>query len=204
MARVTQAEFARMADVNRSTVHRWIASGRIETDAHGLIDPEAAARMRDATESPLPHHQARKAQIDADKADNGAGMTQGIGQGQIGPQNATPPATERNSGLISKEDAAHRARVAMMNDREWAAVQREIDARKAAGELVDVSKVRDAWCSAFVLLRSSIEALPPRAAPALAVRRGEVAAIERDLADMITDLLNECSAAFERKLNGLA
>jgi hypothetical protein len=65
MTRVTQAEFARLSGVNRSTVHRWIQNGRIETDAHGLIDPDTAARMREATESPLPHHQARKAQFDA-------------------------------------------------------------------------------------------------------------------------------------------
>ena len=60
---VTQAEFARMCGVNRSTVHKWIGAGRIQTEPSGLIDPEAAARMRDATESPMPHHQARKAQF---------------------------------------------------------------------------------------------------------------------------------------------
>ena len=78
-ARVTQAEFARITGVNRSTVHRWIQNGRIEVDAQGLIDPGAAARMRDATESPLPHHQARKAQFDEARAGQGptpAGKTQ--------------------------------------------------------------------------------------------------------------------------------
>jgi DNA-binding XRE family transcriptional regulator len=193
MSRITQAEFARLAGVNRSTVHRWIANGRIEADAQGLIDPESAARMREATESPLPHHQARKAQFDEARAGDG------MGQATSAQQSATT-----STELISKEDANHRAKIAIMKEREWAAVQREIDARKAAGDLVDVSKVRDAWRSAFVLLRSSHEALPPRAAPALAVRRGDVAAIERDLADMIADLLNECAAAFERKLDGQA
>jgi hypothetical protein len=193
MSRITQAEFARIAGVNRSTVHRWIAAGRIEADTQGLIDPEAAARMREATESPLPHHQARKAQFDEARAGDG------MGQATNAQQSATT-----STELISKEDANHRAKIAIMKEREWAAVQREIDARKAAGELVDVSKVRDAWRSAYVLLRASMEALPPRAAPALAVRRGEVAAIERDLADMIADLLNECAAAFDRKLDGQA
>ena len=62
MKRVTQAEFARLAGVNRSTVTRWLQNGRIQADPSRLIDPDAALKMRAATESPLPHHQARKEQ----------------------------------------------------------------------------------------------------------------------------------------------
>ena len=61
---VTQAEFARMCGVNRCTVHKWIGAGRIQTEPSGLIDPEAAMRMRESTESKLPIHQARKAQLE--------------------------------------------------------------------------------------------------------------------------------------------
>ena len=192
---VTQAEFARLAGVNRSTVTRWLQNGRIKAEPNGLIDPEAAAAMRDATESPMPHHQARKAQFDE------ARQYQGTPPPEKTQQGATPAAT---ADQISKEDAAHRAKVAMMREREWTAVQREIDARKAAGELVDVAKVRDAWRSAFILLRATIEALPPRAAPALASRRGDVTAMEHDLAGMLSDALNEAAAAFNRKLDGVA
>lgn len=65
---ITQAQFARLCGVHRASVHCWIKKGRIKTDASGLIDPEAATRMLLATESQLPHHQARKAQIKALKA----------------------------------------------------------------------------------------------------------------------------------------
>ena len=103
MTRVTQAEFARLAGVNRSTVHRWIQNGRIEADAHGLIDPDAAARMRDATESPMPHHQARKAQFDEAR--------EGIGQGgaektQQAGQEAQQPATPEPMPAMEKLGAA--------------------------------------------------------------------------------------------------
>ena len=100
MNRVTQAEFARICGVNRSTVHRWIENGRIETDAQGLIDPEAATRMKEATSSPLPHHEARKAQFDAQRA---AGMDN-HSQTQQNPANEaalpaeTHSATQSNTG----------------------------------------------------------------------------------------------------------
>ena len=52
--RVTQAEFARICGVNRSTVSKWIKNQRIQADENGLIDPVAASAMREATESPMP------------------------------------------------------------------------------------------------------------------------------------------------------
>ncbi len=64
---MTQSEYAEHANVNRSTISRWIKNGRISKESSGLIDPDKADTQRDSTESPLVHHQARKAQIDADK-----------------------------------------------------------------------------------------------------------------------------------------
>jgi hypothetical protein len=61
---VTQAEFARMCGVNRSTVNQWVRRGRIKKDAGGLIDQNLAMGMKESTESKRPHHQARKAQFE--------------------------------------------------------------------------------------------------------------------------------------------
>jgi hypothetical protein len=195
MTRVTQAEFARMAGVNRSTVHRWIQNGRIETDAHGLIDPDTAARMREATESPLPHHQARKAQFDESR--------QGVGQGveekmQQPPQpGATmPPATEG----IGKDEVTHRRNVAVMLEREWMAKQREIEARKAAGELYERVVVREAWSSAFIVLRSALESLPDRAAAELSRHHGDTPSIHNELSGMMADVLREVADHFKRRI----
>jgi len=65
---LSQAAYARHANVSPTTVGRWIRAGRISLEADGGIDPDKADRQRIASESPLPHHQARKAQIDAEKA----------------------------------------------------------------------------------------------------------------------------------------
>ena len=68
MTVVTRAEFARHMGVNRSTVTRWIESGRIQPNAEGNIDLEAAEALLPKTASPLPHHMARSEQIAEQKA----------------------------------------------------------------------------------------------------------------------------------------
>jgi hypothetical protein len=198
---MTRAEYARHAQVNKATVTRWVQSGRIRLEPSGLLDPEAADRMRAATESPLPHHQARKAQIDAAKAEQtapgeraAAGEYSGTATAQI-----APPA-QSSQALLGKDEVTHRRNVAVMLEREWTARQKEIEARRAAGELYERARVRAAWRSAFVTLRAVLEAMPDRAAPELAARRGDVAAIHADLSGMMADVLREVSDTFERKL----
>lgn len=214
MTRVTQAEFARMAGVNRSTVHRWLQNGRIEADANGLIDPDAAARMRDATESPMPHHQARKSQFDEQRQvasgqppaepSPACGRVQGEGQSSLPPKHpehgatVARPATE----VINKEDVRHRRDVAVMLEREWTAKQREVDARKSAGELYEKERVRNAWRNAFILMRTIAESVPDRNAAELAAMR-ETAAVRTAMAGYMADMLNEVSSAFDRALDGL-
>jgi hypothetical protein len=116
MTIVTRAEYARHAGVNRSTVTRWIEAGRIPSRPDGLIDQAQADQMRDVTESPLPHHQARKAQIETEKAEAQAtrnaqdatiasGMCQGMGADQIGQQNATQAATPSNTTETTATEA---------------------------------------------------------------------------------------------------
>ena len=66
--RMTAGEYAVYADVNNSTVCRWLQNGRIEKGADGPINRREADVMRVKTESPEPHHQARKEQIEEAKA----------------------------------------------------------------------------------------------------------------------------------------
>lgn len=206
MTHLTQAEFARQRGVNKSTVTRWIQNGRLTPEPNGLIDPERAARQLDATESPLPHHQARKAQFDEARQVGGLG---GAEKTQTAPseRGATvvqQGATDEQQTEIPKDVVAHRTKLAMMREREWTATQREIEARKSAGELCEVSRVREAWRSAYVLLRATLKSMPPRAAPELAACKGDVAAIEHDLDAQVDIALRECSEAFNRKLEGIA
>jgi DNA-binding transcriptional MerR regulator len=62
MSQVTQAELARALGVAKSTVTKYKKAGRIRFDEHGLIDLDTARAQILDTESPLPHHQARKRQ----------------------------------------------------------------------------------------------------------------------------------------------
>lgn len=195
MKRLTQAEFARLCRVNRSTVNRWLKNGRIEADAHGLIDPDAANKMRDLTGSPLPHHEARKAQFDEARELLGKGEAEKIVKSEETNIND-------DDEVLSKETVSHRRNVAVMREREWTAKKKEIEARRAAGELYEKEKVWDAWRSAFIILRTNMESVPDRSSSGLAAHLGNVAAIHHDLSGAVSDALRECADEFERKLNG--
>ncbi len=78
MTRVTQAEFARLVDVNRSTVLRAIQRARIAANEDGSLDLEVEDDSRDSLElaalslwensgSSRPHHRARMIQIREEK-----------------------------------------------------------------------------------------------------------------------------------------
>jgi hypothetical protein len=191
MARVTQAEFARLAGVNRSTVHRWIASGRIEADAQGLIDPEAAARMREATESPLPHHQARKAQLDAEK-------DAGMADAEAGDEGIDSEGVA-STGQISKDEALHRRLVASMKKAEEDAHEAKVKNLKLCGELVESAKIEAAFENAIVILFSTLDSLPDRISSELAAKKGDATAIHHILSNAILDLRRDVHSQFKRR-----
>ena len=194
MTRVTQAEFARMAGVNRSTVHRWLQNGRIEADAHGLIDPDAAARMRDATESPLPHHQARKAQFDEAR--------DGIGQGgaEKTQQGATGGATEPMPGL-EKLGAALKLETWKLQKAKAETANMELD--KLAGALVERAEVDFVLHDFGQTLRAMLESLPDRMAHEC-MRIRDAADLHKYLADTFADVLVEMSEHMKRKMEETA
>ncbi len=123
MTAVSRAEFARRHNVNRSTVTRWIDSGRIKVDADGNIDLEVATAMLPRTASPLPHHMARAEQISEQK-----GLP-------LPEPDATPPATRNNpdATLDRDETASLRLKLARVNREEAeaaiAAMKRDEQAR---------------------------------------------------------------------------
>jgi phage terminase Nu1 subunit (DNA packaging protein) len=192
--RITQAEFARMAGVNRSTVHRWIASGRIEADAQGLIDPEAAARMREATESPLPHHQARKAQFDEARSGDG------LGQATSAQQSATsgqPPAADPMPAA-EKIGTALKLETYKLQKAKAETANLELD--KLAGSLVERADVDFVLSDFGNTLRGLMEGRADRLAPAIAAHRGDVGAIHKAIEDDSHDLLLAMSDTMKRKM----
>lgn len=190
MTRVTQAEFARMAGVNRSTVHRWIANGRILADAQGLIDPDAAAKMREATESSMPHHQARKDQFEA------ARQYQVMGQGEKTQQGATEGATDARS--IKEQIEAERLR----KERAQADAM-EMERDKARKTLIDLAYHRFAVREQAEIVRALIESMPHRLAPGLSACRGDVAQITAELESFAHEFMAEVSHGIARRAKEL-
>jgi len=194
MTRVTQAEFARMAGVNRSTVHRWLQNGRIEADAHGLIDPDAAARMRDATESHMPHHQARKAQFDEAR--------EGIGQGgaektQQAGQEAQQPATPDPMPAMEKLGAALKLETYKLQKAKAETANMELD--KLAGALVERAEVDFVLADFGNTLRGLLEGLPDRITHEC-MRIRDAADMHKYLADTFADTLTEMAEHMKRKM----
>jgi hypothetical protein len=202
---VTQAEFARMCGVNRSTVHKWIGAGRIQTEPSGLIDPEAAMRMRDATESPMPHHQARQAQFeqgriggDEGQAEKNAPRADFGGQATAATVAATIDATD------DMLDLGARLKLETWKLQKAKAERENMELDKLAGSLVERAEVDYVLADFGLTLRGLLEGLPDRLSGALAAHRGDVNAIHKALDDTAHDLLTEMSELMKRKMESLA
>ena len=196
---VNQADFARLCGVDRSTVNRWLKAGRIEADAQGRIDPEAAQRLRIATESPMPHHQARKAQFEEARA--ASGMADGSIAAPAGSQAASAqpsepmPAAERIGTALRLETyKLQRAKA------ELAAM--EID--RQAGALVERAEVEFVLADFGNCLRAVMESLPDRLSGELAAHQGNVTAIHKCLEDAAREVLNEIAGRITQKMRALA
>lgn len=194
MNRVTQAEFARLCGVNRSTVTRWIKSERIDADENGLIDPIAAQRLRLATESPEPHHQARKAQFD----DARAGAT-----GAAPATAAQEPAGDEDEAP-GMEALGHQLKRATVDLQRGKAELVAIEIDKAAGALVELTEVQYVLGDLGATLRSLLENLPDRLAGELAAHQGNVTAIHKSLEDAARETLVAISEQMSRRVGGPA
>lgn len=174
--RVTQAEFARRENVNRSTVNRWIKAGRIAIDQDGLIDLAHARHQRKSTESPLPHHQARKAQFDDAKATTGPAADQ--------PGRDLPPGASSDSVSAALKLETWRLQKAKA---ERAAL--EVD--QLAGALVERTEVDFVFDDLGNMVRVLFEALADRYTGTLAAARGDANEIHKILDDASRDMLTE-------------
>lgn len=193
--RVTQAEFARITKVNRSTVTRWIRNGRISLGDDGRIDVARAIREREATESPMPHHQARKAQFDDQKA---AIVAPG-GNGSAPPGNraglsADSPIDNITAALKLETYRLQKARA------EKAAL--EVD--RLAGALIDYADVEFVIDDIGQVLRALLESQADRLAGTLAAHRGDANAIHASLEEAAHELLAEISGHMARRMEKLA
>lgn len=154
--------------VDKGTVTKWIKAGRVEV-VDGLIDVEAAKKRLAATENPSPQAQAQIARHAADKA------------GHIN---------------IEKLGAALKLETYKLQKAKAETANLELD--KAAGLLVERSEVDYVLADLGNTLRASLESLADRLAPAIAVHRGDVAAIHAEIEGVSSDLLHEISEKMRR------
>lgn len=205
--RVTQAEFARICGVNRSTVTRWLQNGRITTDAHGLIDPVAAAALRDATESPAPHHQARKAQFDDARAQNPAGQgatpgATGATASQNGPQpRFSEPVAGEPMPQAEKLGIALKLETYKLQKAKAETANMELD--KLAGTLVERAEVDFVLADLANTARAQLENLPGRLSGPLAALKSDANLIHTALEDALRDVLHDLAAAMRQKTERL-
>lgn len=174
MSRVSKAEFARICNVSPQAVSKWIKTGRIVADSDGMIDPEAAERMRQATESPFPHHQAAKAAVDDAKA---------------------------HAHGVEKVSAALKLETYKLQKARAERENLELD--KIAGLLVERSEVDYVLAEFGTLVRTLVEGQPDRLAGVLAAHGGDIHAIRKTLETAGYDLLNELADTIQRKMNEL-
>ena len=179
--RVTQTEFAKIANVNKSTVSRWIKAGRLKLGGDGLLDVDEGLRQREMTESPAPHHQAAKAQIDEAKAES-----------RDAPEMPQEPMTP-------VERIGLRLKMATMKEREAKAEMANIELDKAAGLLVERSEIDFVLADIGKTFAEKLATLADRYAPACASHRGDVTAIHKELDDASHDLLADISEHLRRK-----
>lgn len=188
---MTQAEYARHANVTPSTVTRWLQNGRISRRAGGLIDPEQADRERFASESPMPHHQARKAQIDAEKARQAQDVPP-AGQGADSPPQAQP-------GPTSSEELGLALKLETYKLQKAKAEQANLELDQSAGLLVERSEVEYLLRDLAAVLHSSLDGMAAQLAPALASHRGDVSAMQSEIEGFSRDLLVNLADHLDRQ-----
>lgn len=184
--RVTQAEFARRCGVNRSTVGKWIKSGRIHLGEDRKLDPEESAAKRLLTESPAPHHQARKQQIEQDKEEKR--------------QREDDDSPE---GRTLSEEVNLKLKVATMKERAAKADMAIMDRDTQAGKLVHREEVDFLLEDFGHTLRGLMESLPDRLTAELAGYRGNSNQIHTALESAGRYILEEVSAQLSRKTANL-
>lgn len=190
MKKVTRQEFAKIAGVNKSTVSRWIKSGRVQVGDDGLIDVLAAKRSLEVSASPFSHHQARGTDLI------------GLGADDLAVQDVDAGAADGAALSMAMDGAdavALRLKRAMAKEREAKAEQAAIELDKLTGTLVERSEVDFVLTDFGLTIRTLLEAFPDRLSPSLAGCRGDVNALHAALSGAVHDVLNEMAEHMARK-----
>ena len=202
---VSKSKFARMEGVTPQTVNSWIKAGRITVHESGRIDPVLASRQRKATESPMPHHQARKAQFEQGRIGGDEGQAEkNAPRADLGGQATAATVAATVEATDDMLDLGARLKLETWKLQKAKAERENMELDKLAGSLVERAEVDYVLADFGLTLRGLLEGLPDRLSGALAAHRGDVNAIHKALDDTAHDLLTEMSELMKRKMEALA
>ena len=204
--RITRAEFARRLGVERSTITRWISSGRISLGADGLLDYAQALQERDASESPLPKHQARKAQFGEIRAAKATAAAADAATGRscdasaISDTSAPPPPSGFDApdptGII---DVGVAMKLETYKLQRAKAELANLELDKAAGLLVERAEVDFVLADFGAQVRAVLEGLADRLTPALDGHQGNTATLHKLIDDVAREGLETVADYMARK-----
>ncbi len=186
MSLMSQKEFAAVKKVNRSTVTRWIQSGRI-TLVNGLVDSERAEQSLLATESPFPHHRARKELWEEQKQGVAAGDA--VAAPVAAPVGVLPSNEQLGFALKTESYRLQKAKAEMAN----------LELDKLARTLLDRQEVEKVLNELGEQLKGLLDAIPARLTSEIVRLNGDPALIRDEIATAHDHLLHELSALMGRK-----
>lgn len=191
--RVTQAEFARIMGVNKSTVHKWIKAGRMGLTADNRVDVATARQQLTLTESDEPRHQAMKAAFDAQRAAQRSEEAKAVSmQQEIG---LSAPSGPYNDA----ESMAYKIKQATLKRITAEAELKALDVDRKAGLLVERAEVDYLLADFAHTLNAKLSGLADRYAASIAQHRGDVNRIHQEIDDAVFDLLEELADHLQRK-----
>jgi hypothetical protein len=194
ISRETQSAFAARCGVNKGTVTRWKASGRLVLAEDGLVDIDASIQRLEATRG-----------VRHDVADRWRAYREAQGSTKQ-PQPAAQTAADTDpvdsdsqpgetAAAMDLDEIGRRTRVAQMLKEEAIARQKQREDDELAGRLIRRDAVKKDTADACAIIAGAWENLPDRMAPVLvgqtdqerirALLRDEVDAMAREVAEQL-------------------
>lgn len=185
MSLMTQKEFALIKKVNKSTVTRWIQNGRIAL-VNGLIDSEQAERSLIATESPFPHHRARKELWDEQRQGGAVEMA----------ATAAPVAT---NATVSNEQLGYALKTESYRLQKAKAELANLELDRLARTVLDRQEVEKVLSDLAEHLKSLLDAIPAKLTSEIVRLNGDPSLIREEITTSHHHLLHELSTLISRK-----
>lgn len=153
----TRADFARRLGVNRSTITRWVDTGRVVLSG-AMIDVEASQQLLADTGGARPDVADRHAAERAAK----------VGAGGTAPPTATPPASPPGDSSGRADGVGNSYQAARAVKEKYAALHSKLEYEQALGNLIPKADVDLALRNFGASVRARLDVLPDQLAPLLA------------------------------------